>query len=112
MKLRRAPYAIVDISSKDNEHFCAPGSVMYELGMLHALSRKVAVLQNVGTGRAREIPYDMKVFKVLEYTMPEGGKTLYLEQRLCEWLAENVPVADSDGIKEHLDNVLKRISKL
>ena len=111
-KIRRAPYAIVDISSKDKEHFCAHGSVMYELGLLHALSRKVAILQNVGNECAREVPYDMKIFKVLEYTLPKGGKTLYVEKKLCEWLLENVPTADNVGISKHLGKVLERISNL
>ncbi len=118
-KIRTAPYAIVDITGRVrtadgktvSDHYCARGSILYELGLLHALGRKVAMLLNTDVS-PEELPYDLRVFKGLKYHQPKGGKVLFLRKVLCKWLLENVPQADNTNIQSELGRVEQRIGEL
>jgi len=91
--IRISPYSVVDISSERP-------NLLYELGLMHALSRRVAVLFN-SEGGTKNPPSDLAGLKYQGYKQPSGGpKTAYLEQALCKWVLQNVPEANHAKVRE------------
>lgn len=100
-KIRQSPYAIADITGKtvitEQEKLYIPRpSVLYELGLAHALGRNVLILFQ---GSLENVPYDLRGHKISLYHQAGGQlKTAYLIEELCNWL-EKIPRADSENVK-------------
>ncbi|MBN2415425.1 response regulator [bacterium] len=98
--IKKCKYVIADVSKVD----CV--NVMYEVGLSHALSKRVALLFNKDDdekGLITEMPWDISVFIPIEYG-PNDGKTISrLRQGLADWFIRN---AKNDVNIENLTTII------
>lgn len=101
-KIRMSPYGIVEVSH-------GRPNLSYELGLMHALSRNVAVLDDATRGDPR--PSDVLGTKWLRYKLNDSYKTADLTRRLCDWLLQNVPFADKAALRQIQEGALRKLAE-
>lgn len=102
--IRIAKYAVIDITS-------LRPNLLYELGLMHALCRKVAILFQEKSAKDR-FPTDLKGLEYVGYKAPKNGSLLdNFELGLCRWINNNVPEANKDQLANLIVAAEKRIAE-
>ena len=104
--IRKCKYVIADVSNPD----CV--NVIYEVGLSHALCRKVALLFNEaddpsGRNYNKDLPWDISSLHPIKYGPNNGGKQTSLSLELAKWLRQNAAEdVNLAGIELHMKKLV------
>jgi CheY-like chemotaxis protein len=101
--IRCSGYGIADISRLDRLN------IIYELGLMHVLSKKVLILFN-SEEDTKQPPSDLLGVKWEAYNQKKS-KILTLKLAVAEWLIKNVPEAYRAELEHERDGVRVALSK-